>query len=228
MVDMQQELRRWTPAAWLFVRLILGIEWLRGGWEKIGDPGWTASPTGRAVEGFLQGAVAKSTEGPHPEVPHWWHELIDDVFLPNSDVLAYLVAYGELLVGIALIAGVLTRPAALAGVLMNLAFLWSGTSSSNPSFVVLGLAVVLVGSHAGEYGVDRWLAPWLQERAGRSGRAIAFLSLAILGSTAVGWLSWVMVDTWVWVLALATGIAAVFVARRAQVFADGRPAGPRG
>ena len=27
------------PAFWLFVRLILGWEWLRAGWDKLGDSG---------------------------------------------------------------------------------------------------------------------------------------------------------------------------------------------
>lgn len=51
------------PSAWLFVRIILGVEWIRGGWEKIGDSGWTAAPVGGAVDGFLRGAIAKSEGG---------------------------------------------------------------------------------------------------------------------------------------------------------------------
>lgn len=209
----RQELRTFTPAAWLFIRLILGIEWVRGAWEKIGDSGWTASPTGAAVEGFLNGAIAKSTQGPHPEVPHWWHDLIDDVFLPNTEALAYLVAYGELLVGVALIAGVLTRPAALAGVVMNLAFLWSGTSSTNPPFVVLGLAIVFLGTGAGTYGADRWLGPWLRERAGRRGRDLASGAVIVLGAVTVGFLAWIIVDLWALLLAAVLAVAAALIGR---------------
>jgi uncharacterized membrane protein YphA (DoxX/SURF4 family) len=123
---------RFEPGGWLFVRLVLAVEWVRGGWEKVGEAGWTASPVGAAVEGFLNGAIEKSTAGPHPEVPHWYHRLAEDIFLPNADLLAYLVAYGELVVGIALAVGLLTRLAALAGVAMNLAYLWAGTTSTNP------------------------------------------------------------------------------------------------
>ncbi len=157
---------RVQAGGWLFIRLVLGFEWLRAGWEKVGDPGWTSSSVGGAVAGFLQGAIARSTEGPHPEVPHWYHNLIEDLFLPNADLLGWLVAYGELLVGLALIFGVLTRLSAFFGVTMNMAFLWSGVSSTNPPMLLLGLAIVLVGRRAGAYGVDGWLMPWVVQRAG--------------------------------------------------------------
>ena len=224
----RQELRTFTPAAWLFIRLILGIEWVRGAWEKIGDSGWTASPTGAAVEGFLNGAIAKSTQGPHPEVPHWWHDLIDRVFLPNTEALAYLVAYGELLVGVALIAGVLTRPAALAGVAMNLAFLGSGTSSTNPPFVVHGLAIVFLGSGAGKYGADGWLGPWLWKRAGRRGRDIASVALLVLGAVTVGWLAWIIVDLWVWLLAAVLAVVAALIGRLLRATSRSSPTTPAG
>ena len=145
-------LKGFLPEAWLFARLVLGIEWMRASFEKIGDPGWTGAPVGGAVQGFLQGAVAKSG-GDHPEVQHWFQTLTDKVFLPNADILAYLVAYGELLVGIALIVGFLTRISVLFGVAMNLAFLFAGTTSTNPQMLVLGLAIASFGASAGILGV---------------------------------------------------------------------------
>ncbi len=123
------------------------------GWGKVGDSGWTASPAGAALEGFLQGAIAKSAAGPHPEVPHWYHKLIEDVFLPNAELFAYLMSYSELLVGIALAIGLLTRVAALVGVTLNLAFLWAGITSVNPPMALLGL--VFFGHRSGRFGVDR-------------------------------------------------------------------------
>ncbi|MCC6238088.1 MAG: DoxX family protein [Dehalococcoidia bacterium] len=164
LAEVRPTLWRFEPGAWLFVRLVLAVEWVRAGWEKVGDPGWTASPTGAAVEGFLRGAIEKSTAGAHPEVPHWYHDLIEDVFLPNTDLFAYLVSYGELLVGIALAIGLLTRVAALAGVTMNLAFLWAGITSTNPPMVLLGLGLVFFGHRPGRFGVDGRLFPWLRER----------------------------------------------------------------
>jgi len=152
---------------WLLVRLFLGYEWLKGGIEKLGDPAWIGGESGAAVTGFLQGALAKST-GEFPEVQGWYVWFVENVALPNAVLFSYLVVFGEIAAGAALLLGFLTRLAALGGVIMNLAFLWAGTSSSNPQMLVLGLGIVLVGSLAGYYGLDRYVLPYLKNQwAGR-------------------------------------------------------------
>ena len=205
-----------APAGWVFVRMALGIEWLRGGWEKLGDPGWTAAPVGKAIEGFLAGAIAKSTEGRYPEVPHWFHNLAQDVFLPNAELLAYLVTFGELLVGIGLIVGGLTRVAAFFGVTMNATFLWAGTSSANPQMLLLGLAVLLAGRRAGAYGVDGWLMPRLAALVGQ--RTIDAASIAVLGAgvAIVAWLGWVSVTPTIFLIAVLVAAVAAAVQLGAQ------------
>lgn len=201
------------PAVWLFVRLVLGIEWARGGLEKIGEPGWTAAPVGKAVAGFLNGAIAKSTQGQYPEVPHWFHTLAQDVFLPNAEPLAYLVAFGELLVGIGLIVGGLTRIAGLFGVAMNLMFLWSGTSATNPPLLVLGLAVVLVGNDAGAYGLDRWLLPWLRLLWGPRLQRAGEIAVVGAGLLVGAWLALIASNSSTWLVAAAISAGILLVAR---------------
>lgn len=218
-------LPRLQSGGWLFVRLVLGFEWLRGGWEKLGDPGWTASPVGGAVEGFLQGAIARSTEGPHPEVPHWYHNLTEDLFLPNADLFAYLVVAGELLVGLALIFGVFTRLGALFGVTMNMAFLWSGVSSTNPPMLLLGLAIVLVGRRAGAYGVDGWLLPWLAQRTGDRPIRVARPAVGAAAALFAAWLLLITSDWMTWLVGLA--VAVVLAAAVWLVGARGEPAALR-
>lgn len=200
-----------APAGWVFVRMALGIEWLRGGWEKLGDPGWTGAPVGKAIEGFLAGAIAKSTEGRYPEVPHWFHNLAQDVFLPNAALLAYLVTFGEILVGVGLIVGGLTRIAAFFGVTMNATFLWAGTSSANPPMLLLGLAILFAGRRAGVYGVDGWLMPRLGALLGA--RVVDVGSLVILGgaSVLVAWLAWVSVTPTIWLIAAVLAAVAAAV-----------------
>jgi len=223
--DMRTSLWRFEPVAWLFVRLVLAVEWVRGGWEKVGDPGWTASPVGAAVNGFLNGAIEKSTAGPHPEVPHWYHRLIQEMFLPNADLFAYLVAYGELLVGFALAVGLLTRFAALAGVTLNLAFLWAGTTSTNPPMLLLGLGLIVFGQRAGRLGLDGWLLPWLRERvparARQLGREALFLAAVVAGA----WLALVAADWTTWLALAALAAAVALVAARTGLLA---PTGNRG
>ncbi len=73
----------------------------------------------------------------------------------------YLVTFGEVLIGLGLIFGVLTGIAAFFGVFMNLNFLLSGAVSINPIIGTLALLLVLSWRVAGYYGVDRYLLPLL-------------------------------------------------------------------
>lgn len=204
----RSEFAGFKAGAWLFVRLVLGVEWVRGGLKKVGQAGWTEPPLGRSVSGFLKGAIAKSTEGAHPEVPHWYHQLAEQVLLPNAEVFGILVSYGEVLVGIALVLGFLTRIAAIGGVTMNLAFLWAGTTSTNPPMLLLGVALILFGSEAGRFGLDYWAIPraaaWLPRGVARALPAVT-LGLAVI---AAGALALAVTDTTTWTGLLAFSLIA--------------------
>src|SRR5262249_39795061 len=108
---------------WLLARLWLGYEWFSAGIEKVfgaGSAVWVGDKAGVAVSGFLKGAIAQSAlapgfdpvKTPHPAVQQWYAELVQNVLLPNAPLFSYLVAYGELLVGLALILGIFTHFAA--------------------------------------------------------------------------------------------------------------------
>ena len=171
-----------TGLVWLIARLWLGYEWLMAGYEKVfgeGSAAYVGSKAGSGVAGFLKGALAKSTLNPtlpaaqaaHPTVQTWYAYLVRDVFLPNATLFSYLVAFGELLVGIALIVGIFTHFAALMGVLMNLSYLFAGTTSTNPQMLVVGLTIVLVGGVAvGYYGIDFFARP-IEIKLAHRGRA---------------------------------------------------------
>lgn len=163
---------KYTGILWLVVRLWLGYEWVTAGIEKVfgeGNAMWVGPKAGAAVAGFLKGAIAKSAlapdfdpiKNPHPAVQTWYAELVQNYFLPNASVLSYMVAYGELLVGIALILGIFTHFSVLMGITMNLAYLFAGTTSTNPNMLVVGMVVLLAGGVAvGYYGVDFFARPF--------------------------------------------------------------------
>jgi thiosulfate dehydrogenase (quinone) large subunit len=71
------------------------------------------------------------------------------------------VAYGELLVGIALIMGIFTGIAACCGLFMNLNFRLAGTVSTNPILFTLSIGLILAWKIAGYIGLDRYLLPLL-------------------------------------------------------------------
>jgi hypothetical protein len=60
--DRLQALDPYVPAAWAAVRFVVGVEWLRASWHKLGDAGWTEAPRGAAIEGYRRGAIAKPTK----------------------------------------------------------------------------------------------------------------------------------------------------------------------
>ena len=163
--------RRVATFVWLIVRCWLGYTWLMAGWGKaFGDraPAWVGERAGAGVTGFLNGALAKST-GERPLVPPWYADFVREIALPHATVFSYLVAYGEVLVGLALLVGLFIRFAALMGVAMNLAYLFAGTIGPNPQMLVAGAALGFAGAAAGTYGLDHYLLPALRAGWGRAG-----------------------------------------------------------
>jgi thiosulfate dehydrogenase [quinone] large subunit len=107
----------------LFVlRLYVGVTFVLAAWKKI-YPGFRFAnfPKGwlktEALKGFLTNAAANV----RPEVS-FVGSLIEKVFVPNAGILTYLVVFGEILVGIGLVLGLLTRTAAIFGMLMTSVF----------------------------------------------------------------------------------------------------------
>lgn len=145
---------------WLIVRLYVGWEWISAGWEKLTGTGWVGSSAGAAVKGFLQGAIAKAG-GPHPDVSVWYEFFIRHIALPNAVLFSYLVTWGEIIVGAALIIGLFTGIAAFFGSFMNMNYLFAGTVSINPLLFVLELFLILAWRTAGWIGEDRWVLPAL-------------------------------------------------------------------
>lgn len=152
-------LRENTVAAYLLtvLRLYLGWSWMTAGWGKITG--------GFSAEGFLKGKIAnpvmsKSEELVYPN----FVSFLENVALPNADMFSLMVAWGEFLVGVGLILGVLTTAAMFFGVVMNFSFMFAGTLSSNPWMVLLSIFILVAGANAGKFGGDRWVLPFLKSK----------------------------------------------------------------
>jgi thiosulfate dehydrogenase [quinone] large subunit len=74
---------------------------------------------------------------------------------------SYIIVFGELAVGIGLLLGAFTGLAATGGLLMNLAFMLAGTTSTNPLLAMMGVLLILAWKNAGWIGLDRYLLPLL-------------------------------------------------------------------
>ena len=143
---------------WLALRVWLGYQWIDASMHKITNPAWVVS--GEALKGFWMNSLATT---PKPIIYFDWYRGFIQ-FLVDAQAytwFAKVVAYGELLIGIALILGAFTGIAAFFGAFMNWNFMMAGTASSNPLLFVAAIAIVLGWKVAGYYGLDRWLLPLL-------------------------------------------------------------------
>lgn len=153
---------RWASYLLAALRLYVGWQWLQAGWGKITDGRFDAS-------GFLTGAVHQSS-GAHAAVQPWWGDFLHTVAIPNIWLFNTIVPWGEFLVGLGLILGVLTSFAALMGITMNFAYLLSGSTSTNPQLLFLSLFILIAGANSGKIGIDRWIIPYLKKTASEKKR----------------------------------------------------------
>lgn len=139
---------------WTVIRVWLGIQWMTSGFHKLAG--------GFDATGFLQGAIAKAT-GEHPAVQGWYAAFLEHVALPNVGFFNFIIPVGEFLAGLALILGVATIPALLAGMFMNLNFMLAGTTSTNPIIYTLEMILLFTGKGSYYWGVDRFAIPYLKQ-----------------------------------------------------------------
>lgn len=132
-------------------RITVGLLWVNSAWGKISG-------------GTFVGGFAKTNAGFAAKTPFgFYKDFLNGFVIPNADWFAYFLMYGELLTGIALVAGILTNIGAIAGFFMNLNF-WlasgyagGGTGAAN---IAMGAAAVmfLLTPAAKWLSVDRYLA----------------------------------------------------------------------
>jgi thiosulfate dehydrogenase [quinone] large subunit len=137
-------------AALVLLRVYLGVIFLVAAWPKLrGDftPGLT---------GFLQKVAL---ENGHP----FYREFVQRVLLPNASLFATVVTWGELLVGVTLMLGLITRFSAGVALVLTVNYMlakgaWFWTPSSNDgAFAVISLAL-LIGAAGRTLGLDAFLA----------------------------------------------------------------------
>jgi thiosulfate dehydrogenase [quinone] large subunit len=145
---------------WLPMRFFVGREWLVHGLEKISDPAWTGN--GEALRAYWEQAVAIPEQG-RPPITYGWFRQFLQYMLDNGwySWFAKLVAWGEVLVALGLILGVLVGLTALFGTIMNFSYMLAGSASTNPVLFGLGVFLVLAWKVGGHWGLDRWILPAL-------------------------------------------------------------------
>ena len=104
------------------------------------------------------------------EVEHaaigWYGDLVDSVVLPNFELFAWALFATELLVGLSLLTGTLTRLGSLMGLVMSINLLVGLLDVPGEwpwSYVMMALlhGTILVTAAGRVWGVDAWLRPTL-------------------------------------------------------------------
>ncbi|MEX0750586.1 MAG: DoxX family membrane protein [Dehalococcoidia bacterium] len=150
---------------WLLARAYLGYQWLLAGWHKVwGDERWIAveGEDGQPLRGFWVRATEIPEQG-QPRITYDWYRDFLNYMIDHEwyTWFAWIVAFGEVIVGIALIVGLFTGLAALAGATLNFNFLLAGSASTNPVLFIIAVLILMGWKVAGWIGIDRWLLPAL-------------------------------------------------------------------
>lgn len=140
------------------LRLFLGITFIYAGWQKITDPGFfqVGSPTyiGAQLRGFAHGSPIN---------------FIMARFLEHAVPIGILTIMTEIAIGLAVLLGLFTRPAAIVGLILNLVFFLSASWHVYPYFlgpdivfVMCWLTIAITGP--GAFYLDAVAGPWLMRR----------------------------------------------------------------
>ncbi len=106
------------------MRLFLGVTFIYAGIQKLTDPQFFSPSArgyiGKQIIGFATGSPL--------------HTFLINVAVPHASFFGYLVAYGEIAIGLGTLVGFLLRPAAFFGMLISLMFFLSATWRVFPYF----------------------------------------------------------------------------------------------
>jgi len=142
MSSLNEFTRKKTSHLWpiTLLRVYTGVFFAYYGFGKIKRGGFADG-----LEGFVTSRLESSYGLIRP--------FLESVVLPNKALFGVLVSWGELLIGLALIVGLATRYASIAGAVMVAAFWFTKgqgfLDSQNHDAIWLVIFVVLAAIHAG-------------------------------------------------------------------------------
>lgn len=139
---------------WTAMRIWLGIMWIQAGSAKI----WGAESaafihSGTGVAGFAaHGTPAYS----------WWGSFLHSFVVPNAGALGVLIAVCEFAIGVALVAGLFTRLAALGSLALLFTYVMSGTASVCAFYALFAIVILLMWRTSSWIGLDGLIAGYRQ------------------------------------------------------------------
>lgn len=142
-------------------RVWLGYQWIMDGYGKLTTKG------GFSAQGLIMGAIKHPIMTPDGkgQIYPWYTDMLKMFTNSGKDtsVFNFLVSWGEFLVGLGLIVGLLTLPAAFFAAVMNYSFMLAGVVSVSPLYLLIEFFIMAAGFNAGKIGLDRWVTPWFRK-----------------------------------------------------------------
>jgi thiosulfate dehydrogenase (quinone) large subunit len=123
----------------VWVRVLIGAVWLNGGLEKLLNPGFPG-----------QFSASLQAGGFVSQAPPFFQDFMKGYVVPNAELFAQFMRAGELMLGIALIVGLLTNLVAIGSVGLSAVILLSqggvglGTGLGSPEFLTINVLVALI------------------------------------------------------------------------------------
>jgi uncharacterized membrane protein YphA (DoxX/SURF4 family) len=146
------------------VQAVIGYEWVKAGWEKIIDPNF--------VTGMAKTLGVFASKNPTT----WYKDLLTGTGIPNATTLGWLIAYGEFLVGIALLVA--------AAVYL---FYGAGIDPVTRWIVPIGAVVALIGGAF--MSANFWFAAGWLSVSTDSVNAVMFLTQLVLAGMTIYFLT---------------------------------------
>jgi len=141
--------------AWTAMRAWLGVMWIQAGSAKL----W-----GAEAAGFLHnnGAGVAGFAAHGTPAYSWWGSFLHSFVVPNAGAIGVLVAAGEFAIGVALVAGLFTRVAALASLALLFTYVMSGTASVCAFYALFAIVILVMWRTSSWIGADGLIAGYRQ------------------------------------------------------------------
>jgi thiosulfate dehydrogenase [quinone] large subunit len=143
-----------AAVAWTAMRVWLGAMWIQAGAAKL----W-----GAEAAGFLHGGGGVAGFAAHGTPAYsWWGSFLHGFVVPNAGWIGVLVAVSEFAIGVALVAGLFTRLAALGSLALLFTYVMSGTASVCAFYAAIAIVILVMWRTSSWIGADGLIAAYRQ------------------------------------------------------------------
>lgn len=159
-----------TPTFWMVpLRIFVGVIWLLEGIKKVQE-GWLDPANIKIVQvaansGASAAAETAAAAGPAPilaQPPAFYQWFTDTIIAPNAYMFQSSVVIMEILIGLALIAGLFTFFASIGSIFMCTNFIMSAMAGYEILWHMFA-GIALMGGAGGAFGLDYYVQPWIKK-----------------------------------------------------------------